>query len=60
VTPKSQLTEIAALRDLLTNSATHHVPQTVLRIGYPLSPALASPRRPLAELIVRTPPPASR
>jgi hypothetical protein len=41
------------------DSAAHHVPQTVLRIGRPLSSAPASPRRPLAELIVRTPPPAS-
>jgi nitroreductase len=60
VTPMSQLTEISAMRDLLTESAAHSVPQTVLRIGYPLWPAMASPRRPLAELVVTNPPPASR
>jgi nitroreductase len=60
VTPMSQLTEIASVRSLLADSTSGHVPQTVLRIGYPLSPALASPRRPLSELVVRTPPPAPR
>lgn len=60
LTPMSQLTEISALRDLLTDAATRSVPQTVLRIGYPLTPALASPRRPLADLMVRNRPPASR
>jgi len=55
LTPMSQLTEIAVLRDLLTGFGSQHVPQMVLRIGYPLWPALASPRRPLAELVVRSP-----
>jgi nitroreductase len=58
ITPMSQLTEIAALRDLLTGFGTRHVPQTVLRIGYPLWPALASPRRPMTELVLRAPRPA--
>jgi nitroreductase len=52
VTPMTQLTEIAKLRALLADSSTRYVAQTVLRIGYPLSPALATPRRPLAEVLV--------
>jgi nitroreductase len=52
VTPMTQLTEISKLRDLLADSFTRYVAQTVLRIGYPLSPALATPRRPLAEVLV--------
>jgi nitroreductase len=60
MTPMSQLTEIAALRDLLTGFGTRHVPQTVMRIGHPLWPALASPRRPMTDLVIRSPKPASR
>jgi nitroreductase len=52
LTPMSQLTEIAALRDLLTDTGTHYVAQMVLRIGHPLSPALPTPRRPLPDLLV--------
>jgi hypothetical protein len=52
VTPMTQLTEVAALRELLADSITPHVAQTVLRLGYPLSPALATPRRPLAEVLI--------
>jgi hypothetical protein len=55
MTPMSQLTEIALVRDLLIGFGNRHVPQTVVRIGYPLWPALAPPRWPLAELMVRTP-----
>ncbi|GAA0958084.1 Acg family FMN-binding oxidoreductase [Virgisporangium aurantiacum] len=52
LTPMSQLTEIAALRDLLSDSGTRYVAQMVMRIGYPLSPALPTPRRPLPDLLV--------
>jgi nitroreductase len=52
VTPMTQLTEISKLRELLADTFTGHVAQTVLRIGYPLSPALATPRRPLADVLV--------
>jgi nitroreductase len=51
VTPMSQLTEISALRALLSDTGTRYVAQMVLRIGYPLSPALPTPRRPLTELL---------
>jgi nitroreductase len=52
LTPMSQLTEIAALRSLLSDTGTRYVAQMVLRIGYPLSPALPTPRRPLPDLLV--------
>jgi nitroreductase len=52
-TPLSQVTEVPALRELLAESATGRVVQTVLRIGYPLSPAASTPRRPLEDLLVR-------
>jgi nitroreductase len=51
MTPMSQVTELAALRALLSDSATRYVAQIVLRIGYPLTPALPSPRRPLSDLL---------
>jgi nitroreductase len=51
-TPMTQLTEISALRRLLADSFTRYVAQTVLRIGYPLFPALPTPRRPLADVLV--------
>jgi nitroreductase len=51
-TPLSQVTEIPALRALLTESAGGRVVQTVLRIGYALTPVAATPRRALDELIV--------
>jgi nitroreductase len=50
-TPMTQLTEISKLRDLLADSLTGLVVQTVLRLGYPLAPALATPRRPLDEVL---------
>jgi nitroreductase len=52
VTPMSQLTEIAALRSLLSDIGTRYVAQMVLRIGHPQSPALPTPRRPLPDLLV--------
>lgn len=52
LTPMSQVTEIAALRALLADSNTRYVAQTVLRIGYPLTPALPTPRRPLPDLLI--------
>lgn len=52
LTPMSQLTEIAELRALLTDSGTRYVAQMVMRIGYPVSPALPSPRRPLTDLLI--------
>ncbi len=51
-TPLSQLTEIVPLRDLLTDSATGQVVQTVLRVGYPTTPARATPRREWTEVVV--------
>jgi hypothetical protein len=50
-TPLSQSSEIAALRKLLADTATGHVVQTVLRVGYPATPALPTPRRPLDEVL---------
>jgi nitroreductase len=54
VTPMTQLTEISALRALLDDTSTRYVAQTVLRLGYPRSPALATPRRPLADVLLST------
>jgi nitroreductase len=51
-TPLSQLTEIPVLRGLLADQATGQIVQTVLRVGYPLTPARATPRRDLDEVIV--------
>jgi len=51
-TPLSQLSEIPALRRLLTDTATGQVVQTVLRIGYATTPARPTPRRALEEVIV--------
>lgn len=51
-TPLSQLTEVPALRLLLTESATGRVVQTVLRVGYPLGPAVRTARRPIEALLV--------
>jgi hypothetical protein len=51
-TPLSQLTEIPALRELLTDTATGGVLQTVLRVGYALHPAAPTPRRGLDEVLV--------
>jgi nitroreductase len=49
-TPLTQLTEVPPLRDLLQHEAG--TVQTVLRIGYPITPAVATPRRPLHEFLV--------
>ncbi len=51
-TPLSQLTEIPALRDLLTDTDTGDKVQTVLRVGYALHPAAPTPRRGLDEVLV--------
>jgi hypothetical protein len=56
-TPLSQLTEIPPLRRLLTDVATGQVVQTVLRVGYPTMPAVPTPRRPLAEVLLDEPGP---
>lgn len=51
-TPLSQLTEIPPLRQLLTDSHTGQVVQTLLRLGYATTPAVPTPRRPLSEVLV--------
>jgi hypothetical protein len=51
-TPLTQVTEIPELRELLVDTATNRWVQTVLRIGYPTTETVATPRRPLAEVIV--------
>jgi nitroreductase len=54
-TPLTQLTEVPRLRELLADPAGGQVVQTVLRIGYPITSAAATPRRPLAEVLVPVP-----
>jgi hypothetical protein len=54
-TPLTQLTEVPPLRELLADPAGGQVLQTVLRIGYPITSAAATPRRPLAEVLVPVP-----
>jgi hypothetical protein len=51
-TPMTQLLEVPRLRALLTDTATGEIVQTVLRIGYPTTPALPTPRRPLEEVLL--------
>jgi nitroreductase len=51
-TPLSQLSEIPALRRLLADTATGQVVQTVLRIGYAITPALSTPRRAVEDVII--------
>jgi hypothetical protein len=51
-TPLSQLSEITALRALLTDTATGQLVQTVLRIGYPTMSVLPTPRRELADVLL--------
>jgi hypothetical protein len=51
-TPLSQLLEVPRLRSLLADFVNHQVIQSVLRIGYPTTPALATPRRPLSDVVV--------
>ena len=50
-TPLSQLLEVPKLRALLADSVSHQVIQTVLRIGYPTTPAPPTPRRPLSDIV---------
>ena len=54
-TPLSQLTEIPALRGLLADQATGQIVQTVLRVGYPVTPARPTPRRDLDDVILEGP-----
>jgi hypothetical protein len=54
-TPLTQVTEVPRLRELLTDTATERAVQSVLRIGYPSVPALASPRRPLSDVLLAPP-----
>jgi len=54
-TPLTQLTEVPPLRELLADTAAGRVVQTVLRIGYPLTPSVATPRRPVEEVLVPAP-----
>ncbi len=51
-TPLSQLTEIPALRQLLDRPAADESVQTVLRLGYPAGPAMATPRRAVDDILV--------
>jgi nitroreductase len=51
-TPLTQLTEVPQLRRLLDSPADGQVLQTVLRLGYPTRPCLATPRRHLAEVLI--------
>ena len=54
-TPLTQLTEVPPLRELLADTTAGRVVQTVLRIGYPLTPSVATPRRPVEEVLVPAP-----
>lgn len=60
LTPMTQLTEVSALRALLADSFTGSAAQLVLRIGFPLWPALATPRRPVGEVLLASGGPARR
>jgi len=51
-TPLSQLLEVPRLRALLADYVSHQVIQTVLRIGYAITPAPPTPRRPLSEIVI--------
>jgi nitroreductase len=51
-TPLTQLTEVPVLRELLCDRPTGKFVQTVLRVGYPLSRAVATPRRDIDDVIV--------
>ncbi len=51
-TPLSQLVEVPKLRALIADQVSGQVIQTVLRIGYPMTPAAPTPRRPLTDVIV--------
>lgn len=54
-TPLSQLTEIPPLRELLADTSTGGVVQTVLRMGFPTAPAAATARRPLDDVLLAEP-----
>lgn len=54
-TPLTQLTEVPSLRELLADTVDGRVVQTVLRIGYPLTPSVASPRRPVEDVLIAAP-----
>jgi nitroreductase len=58
-TPISQPVEIPAIRELLSDADRDHWAQLVLRIGYG-RPAFSTPRRPLTEVLLPTPPTAER
>ena len=51
-TPLSQVVEVPRLRGLLADPARGWILQTVLRVGYPSTRVLATPRRALDEVIV--------
>lgn len=51
-TPLSQVVEVPRLRGLLADPAGGRVVQTVLRVGYPSTRVLATPRRSLDEVIL--------
>jgi nitroreductase len=53
-TPMSQPLEIPALRELLTDTATGRRAQVIVRVGYG-QPSGATPRRPLAEVLLPAP-----
>jgi nitroreductase len=47
----TQPLEIPSLRDLIADPATGRAAQAIIRFGYPLQPAVASPRRPWREVL---------
>jgi hypothetical protein len=51
-TPISQPVELPAVRELLTDTAAGRWAQIIVRLGYG-QPAPATPRRPLAEVLLR-------
>ena len=51
-TPLSQVTEVPALRELLTDLRTREMVQTVLRLGYARYPAGQTPRNRLDDVLV--------
>jgi nitroreductase len=53
-TPMSQPLEIPALRELCTDTRTGRWAQVILRVGYG-QPTAATPRRPLAEVVIGQP-----
>jgi nitroreductase len=51
-TPLSQVVEIPRLRALLDDTMNGRAVQTVLRVGYPITPAQPTPRRPVEEVLL--------